>query len=302
MPNLQEKINNFNDTYGTLLDERFDTTIKKMQYLDMYMLGNGTKNLELATYARGLNSILKNYVESKTTMGPGFVYDMSGLKIADLVRDYEEIVAMKNAALETPRARAPYEGATMEKVVNHVLNESKKYDRTIGTMWADRVMSGKLTMEAMREMTENAYSNLSYARVDKVDSIDKKNIKDILMAKEAMEQVRERRGFFWKIMPWNWSKNSQEKAYLARLSMFEDSLMERGLPVNEMQEEISKTVMTSVYENAESVEADVKNVNNEMQNERQSIQVNEVNVNVQEKAVAPVEEAPVINAPTINKN
>ena len=69
-----------------------------------------------------------------------------------------------------------------------------------------------------------------------------------------MENVRAKRGFFWPILPWNWSRNSEEKAFLNKLTNALDLYKRNGLSDNileEIMENDNRMILNGVREETE---------------------------------------------------
>lgn len=131
---------------------------------------------------------------------------------------------------------------------------SERFGKSLSSVWADNIVDNVNVMYDLIDLSNTSMEKLKNANVRNLDSNDCDNIKNIVTAKKAMENVRAKRGFFWPILPWNWSRNSEEKAFLNKLTNTLDSYKRNGLSDDLLQEIMgndNRTILNGVSEETE---------------------------------------------------
>ena len=262
---LQEKINKFNNTYGATLDlTALERHANQFKYLDNFLFEKKNDNPELTAYLRGLNKALLDCIKDKLQMNENGNYDLSNFQIPEFIQDYEEIMAQKNEEAENSRNRAPFEGAKFKDVVKMAGNALGKYNKALSNVWADSILNGEFSVAQMQIMTNTSHLHLYNAMQPENERRGKKedgtwtdevkgSLRNLIAAKQAMENVRQQRGIFFKIF--SFRKNAAEKEYLASLTMLVEGYRAVGYPVEEVMSEVSASALKGAYENAKGYKA-----------------------------------------------
>lgn len=205
---------------------------------DMDTVRKGRDREALEEYYDTLSEALTAYLESKTYMADGKAYETEDISIRDFVDGFERVMqARYEDGLEEPRTtpRKPYEGAVVNAFMRSLWGEVRRFDKPLPEVWANNVLKKYDSMERMKAITEAADTRL--ATIERAEDLgeNRKDLANLVMVKQAMEKVRAGRGFFWRWAPWNWSRNSEEKEYLASLTAKVEAYKEKGFPVEEVK-------------------------------------------------------------------
>ena len=226
----------FNDTYGLEFSlEEYLAVSKKFRYINNFTMERTPSDTPLGAYCGALSKVLSTFAENKSKLEIGKAYDGSDFDIGKFIEDFEK-VAQARYESELPEGelptRKPYEGANFEKLATAALDSIKAYEKPLATVWANRILNNKISLDQMKSFTDDAIRNLEDA--DPSDLGDKrKDLNNVVRARRMMQTVRKHRGRFWRAMPWNWWRNSQEKAYLKALDDKIAEYQSRNFPVGE---------------------------------------------------------------------
>lgn len=247
---LEKKILNFNHYHGANMsvDKLEKTLQKKLKYYDDILIGKKDRNPELKKYLSGLTRILSECIREKFKISR--YADYRSLDILSFIRDYEAIMKARQEEVEYDRVRAPYEGADYNTLVTYVVNSTREYDQALSWNWAEDVLSGKLSINDMRAVTDVAIAELdALGNDEEFTGLEFSNLANVYWAMKAMEMVRQQRGFFFKIF--SFRINGREKEYFNQLVAAKDRFVSRGFPVADLQKVAYTSVMKETYEDVE---------------------------------------------------
>ena len=228
----------FNSEYGISLSIKgYQNQRKVFQNLDMFASPKvDSKNEPLAEYVDTLQVAFNKFLEKQTKMENGKEYEMYDFSIQKFIKDFDRVMQMKyESGLKEGEESAytPYAGANFTKLAQRVIKEAgRRFDKTLPEVWASNLEQGISTMEEMKAVTEQAEKDLEGVKAEDLSERQINQLGNIVTAKQAMEKLRASRGFWWKVAPWNWSRNSQEKQYLQELTEKVQKYDENGHPVN----------------------------------------------------------------------
>ena len=95
------------------------------------------------------------------------------------------------------RDRKPFEGMAFENVARGALGRiNERFGKSLSSVWADNIIDNVNVMYDLINLSNTSMENLRNANVKNLDSTDCDNIKNIVTAKKAMENVIAKRGFF----------------------------------------------------------------------------------------------------------
>ncbi len=205
------------------------TNRKILKTLGKNNLAPISNNPAANSYFDALSTALTLYVQKRIEVGNLHAYDIfsgdnhKSIYLSDFIIAFELMMQDKFKSDFSDgkelRDRKPFEGMAFENVARGALGRiNERFGKSLSSVWADNIIDNVNVMYDLINLSNTSMENLRNANVKNLDSTDCDNIKNIVTAKKAMENVRAKRGFFWPILPWNWSRNSEEKAFLNKLT------------------------------------------------------------------------------------
>ena len=216
-------------------------------------------------YFDALSAALTLYVQKKVEVGKTHAYDTfyndnhKNIYLSEFIIAFELMMQDKFKSDFSDgkelRDRKPFEGMAFEDVARGALGRIReRFDKSLSSVWADNIVDNVNVMYDLINISNTSMEELKNANVKNLDSTDCDNIKNIVTAKKAMENVRAKRGFFWPILPWNWSRNSEEKAFLNKLTDTLELYKRNGLSDNLLEEIMgndNRMILNGVQEETE---------------------------------------------------
>ena len=187
------------------------------------------------------------------------------IDIAGFILAFERVMREKFASdveegEETISERKPFEGAKFGVIARDMLRRvSQTYDKSLSDLWAKDVLAKRSVMKELKILTGKATSSIDTTvkteHQGRMDFITRdREVKTLITAKKAMEKVRAQRGYLWAILPWNWSRNSEEKAYLESLKNKLTEYESQGLTADVIAEIMHQDDSSVLSGNSESIE------------------------------------------------
>lgn len=234
----------FDKKYNVVLSiDKIANNAKKDEYLNEAL--GGKRNSLLTTYTNVLVKALSQCIEGNTEMSEKGKYGLKGFKMTEFVEEFEELLAARNM-LNGESNRKPYLGLKFTDVLDSVVANTQKMNKKLGELWAERVLKKGMSVDQMKTITDVASKNLSEVKNPKQLNEDgMHSLTNIIFAKNAMVQIREKRGFLWKLF--NRKENAMEKQYLKDLKMQIDRLAVKKFPVSEAIMANSNPVLKDAY-------------------------------------------------------
>ncbi len=249
---LDNKIVEFNSEHeATLTRALLETPPKKIHGLDLrFFQKQNRKGQRAILYHRIVAIALIQTIKNGLKINESGYYTLPDLNIAKFLLDFEEIMKLRQEESEYGRVRMPFEGINQEKLFNHLIDLTKRYDRDLSAIWAESVINEELSIEEMKRITDSAYNDFSTAEdPQNLGYAEKQKLGTFVTAATTMTLVREQRGFWWRVRhPF---LNSDEKAYYNQMMERFADLIKRGFPVSEMIAEHDKSLMKKIYKTAE---------------------------------------------------
>lgn len=223
------------------------TNKKILKTLGKNNLAPISNNPAANSYFDALSTALTLYVQKKVEVGNLDAYDIfsndshKSVSLSEFIIAFELMMQEKFKSDFSDgkelRGRKPFEGMAFETVARGALGRiNERFGKSLSSVWADNIVDNVNVMYELINLSNTSMENLKNADVRNLDYTDCNNIKNIVTAKKAMENVRAKRGFFWPILPWNWSRNSEEKAFLNKLTNTLDLYKSNGLSDDLLQE------------------------------------------------------------------
>ena len=301
--NLERKIAEFNAQHNaTLTQAMLDTPPKKLKGLDLHSFYKKKRHVQRAIlYHRRVAAVLMETLKNGVKINETCYYTLPELNISKFLDDFEETMKLRQEELEYDRKRKPYEGIPQEKLLNHLVDLTKRYDRKLSDVWADSVIEGSMTVKEMKRITDRMYTEFRDAQDPKNLEFDqRKKLGCCITALYAMQALREKRDFWFKIRhPF---LNSDEKAYLLQLERRYTELVMHEFPVLEAKNEFDKSLMTNVYKTVELVrnrknidESEEQMQENMQEQEQRRREISNVYEKLQPTVLDPVEQEKIID-------
>lgn len=216
-------------------------------------------------YFDALSAALTLYVQKKVEVGKTHAYDTfyndnhKNIYLSEFIIAFELMMQDKFKSDFSDgkelRDRKPFEGMAFEDVARGALGRIReRFDKSLSSVWADNIVDNVNVMHDLINLSNTSMEKLKNANVRNLDYTDRNNIKNIVTAKKAMENVRAKRGLFWAVLPWNWSRNSEEKAFLNKLTDTLELYKRNGLSDNLLEEIMgndNRMILNGVQEETE---------------------------------------------------
>lgn len=279
------ELTDFQNEFGISFNiDAYVTLRHKMKSTGIFIYDRNDPKERLETYTNTLYAALMDYVKSKVGMGDGQHYDVfkplassathddevaeeesPTVDIAGFILAFERVMREKFASdveegEETISERKPFEGGKFGVIARDMLRRvSQTYDKSLSDLWAENVLAKRSVMKELKILTGKATSSINDTvkteHQGRMDFITRdREVKTLITAKKAMERVRAQRGYLWAILPWNWSRNSEEKAYLASLKNKLTEYESQGLTAEVIAEIMHQDDSSVLSGNSESIE------------------------------------------------
>ena len=241
------------------------TNKKTLKTLGKNNLAPISNNPAANSYFDALSTALTLYVQKRMEVGNLHAYDIfsgdnhKSIYLSEFIIAFELMMQDKFKSDFSDgkelRDRKPFEGMAFENVARGALGRiNERFGKSLSSVWADNIIDNVNVMYDLINLSNTSMEELRNANVKNLDSTDCDNIKNIVTAKKAMENVRAKRGFFWPILPWNWSRNSEEKAFLNKLTDTLDLYKRNGLSddlLAEIMGNDNRMILSGVQEETE---------------------------------------------------
>jgi hypothetical protein len=275
-----DSLSNFCGYYNIDYDPNDLKTNKKiLKTLGKNNLAPISNNPAANSYFDALSTALTLYVQKRMEVGNLHAYDIfsgdnhKSIYLSDFIIAFELMMQDKFKSDFSDgkelRDRKPFEGMAFENVARSALGRIReRFGKSLSSVWADNIIDNVNVMYDLINISNTSMEELKNANVKNLDSTDCDNIKNIVTAKKAMENVRAKRGFFWPILPWNWSRNSEEKAFLNKLTDTLNLYKRNGLSDNLLAEIMgndNRMILSGVQEETED---DITAYNNLGENDK----------------------------------
>ena len=252
MPTLQEKLNQFFDTYHAIIDfEELELRSNQLLHLDNFLLDKETTDKKAIAYLRGLALTYVQALDNTAKMRSDGTYDFTSLDILQFVRDFEALMQVKHEDSKPLETRTPYGGASFPKAVNKIIEETTEtYNKPLHEIWAKNVLEKKYTVYEMKVVAEASIQALRNVSAREVGYEESKQLLNVLRSKAAMEKIRENRGRFWRMR--HPIDNYREKKFLKTLKDTIKEFERRGYPMELVMSANNKPIMESAFESVKS--------------------------------------------------
>ena len=250
-----EKMSQFRAKYNiTETFEEMDLSTRKFKYLDNFLFEKDSKNSLKKEFAKGLLFMLDGYIDGLLMPGVnGKAYNTDAFDIKEFIREFEDAMVTKHQETNPNVERKKYAGNGI-KMLDTIVERLNFHNKSLYTLWVDRIKTAKFDIPKVRAVTDNIYQNTK----DKASLADDKEVETTVMMYKAMEQAYGKRSIGWKLT--HWIRWYQEATYLDKLKEQVREFQGKGVNVNAIIERNSRNI---VGEETFKAMADVKRVNQE---------------------------------------
>ena len=259
---------------------------QKFQHLNNFLFESSTTANPAAQFVNWASRTMAMYFKANTNLRADGKY-MSGFNPQAFLRDFENLAKAKYESElsdgEEP-TRKKFAGARKRDLKSILVNNFKDMNKTLPTLWAEKLKKGTMTQNDLLLTTSNV--------MDNVDGIIKGNnapLKDqiinVVAAYEAMKQVRESRTGF---LGWLWKFIFRERNEIeeANLNLFEsqvNQLREKGYSVDKISADLTgKTVLGLEVESRDKVVENQPEERNNQANVEESEHIENSNLELKE--------------------
>lgn len=235
---------------------------QKFQYVNNFLNNDTVENNAASQFRNAMARTLSMYFEANTKLRADGKY-MSGFYPKKFLSDFEELASAKyHSELnegEQPQ-RKKFDGAKMRDLKKSLINNFKDLNKTLPTLWAEKLKNGSMTQNELLLATGNVMDALDSAMPESKIGLEDK-VTNVVAAHEALKQLRASRsgflGWLWKII--FRERNEIEKTNLNTLESQVNRLRTEGYPVDKIAEELtSKTVLGVELSTEKKAESDAR--------------------------------------------
>ena len=194
-----------------------------LRYADSFLTGASVDNSPAAQFVKWFSRTLSHYFETHTTPNQDGNY-ISSFDTQTFYNSFKALVQAKYDADAEEKDEFPLKLSEVltedlkPTIQNTIANCKRRYQKTLPTLWQENLKNGDLKLDTLKNITDNSYNSFN-PEVDAQEQVGK--FKNLLAAREAMQQLRASRsglwGWLWKVV-FNRSQNRQEKEYLQDLN------------------------------------------------------------------------------------
>ena len=252
MPTLETKISSFNSRYQVNLTSRQIVKVAETKLGSDSFTGfneNDEKVVQTSAYIKALTDALNDSLHANTKIQANGVYSLFDFDLVKFAREFEELVQTGNAESASPRKREPFEGMSLDDVMKRIKNSTKAYDKPLYSIWANKIVDGKISYEDLKSVTDGAIERIEYQEKSPNGSVQRNDLANVVYAHEAMFRVRQSRGFWWKVF--HLYQNYKEEKYLEALSYRISEYLGKNYPIDEISNSVSDSMMQGAYDNME---------------------------------------------------
>ena len=218
---------------------------QKFKYLNNFLFESSTTANPASQFINLMSRTLGMCFEANTNVKANGKYIFYP---QEFLRDFEKLASAKyHSELndgEEPQ-RKKYDGARKRDIKKILINNFKDLNKTLPTLWAEKLKKGTMTQNELLLATSNVMDNMDSV-IQSNDVPFEDRIINVVAAYETMKQIRESRTGFWG---WLWKlifreRNEIEQTNLETFESQVNRLREKGYPVDKISAEITgKTVL-----------------------------------------------------------
>lgn len=253
---LQNKQTAFNQKYGVNFDvEKMQSDTLRFALLDESLFDKiGDDVAKSENYFMFMRRMLLNSLDAKTNVSAEGKYNLENFDFANFINEFEEIVSQNNAESKNPQPRKPFEGFKYDALLQRVKGVAQPYNQSVYGIWSAKITNRKIkfTYENLKAVTDGAISAIETSITNADESFARKDLINIVYAKEAMAQVRASRTGWWKF--WHWYDNYKEGKYYDALVKKVEEYTEKGFSVGKILEEAPQELLKNAYIKTASAE------------------------------------------------
>lgn len=212
---------------------------KQLASMDDFIMDTSPADKARNVYMSTLSSALTSYINKKVKFESGKSYDLSNFKLHDFITEFDKLMnAIRTDEAEkekTEYTHRQFEGLPMDRVANEAwARVAPRFNKPLHEIWAGQIRKGSLPLEQLQNIT-----NRSTRLLDDMVGPDRsyhseanKDLADVIMIKNTMEEAINQRSWTSWLIPWNWGPNLRENAYLRELEGKINTYRDNKFPVD----------------------------------------------------------------------
>ena len=212
---------------------------KQLASMDDFIMDTSPADKARNVYMSTLSSALTSYINKKVKFESGKSYDLSNFKLHDFITEFDKLMdAIRSDEAEeakTEYTHRQFEGLPMDRVANEAwARVAPRFNKPLHEIWAGQIRKGSLPLEQLQNIT-----NRSTRLLDDMVGPDRsyhseanKDLADVIMIKNTMEEAINQRSWTSWLIPWNWGPNLRENAYLRELEGKINTYRDNKFPVD----------------------------------------------------------------------
>ena len=218
---------------------------QKFRYVNEFLNKGSVENSRAPQFINLMSRTLGMCFEANTNVKANGKYIFYP---QEFLRDFEKLASAKyHSELndgEEPQ-REKYDGARKRDIKKILINNFKDLNKTLPTLWAEKLKKGTMTQNELLLATSNVMDNMD-SLIQSNDVPFEDRIINVVAAYETMKQIRESRTGFWG---WLWKfifreRNEIEQTNLETFESQVNRLREKGYPVDKISADLTgKTVL-----------------------------------------------------------
>ena len=225
---------------------------QKFRYVNEFLNKGSVENGRASQFINLMSRTLGMCFEANTNVKANGKYIFYP---QEFLRDFEKLASAKYFSElndgETPQ-RKKYDGARKRDIKKILINNFKYLNKTLPTLWAEKLKKGTMTQNELLLATSNVMDNMDSV-IQSNDVPFEDRIINVVAAYETMKQIRESRtgflGWLWKFI--FRERNEIEQTNLETFESQVNRLREKGYPVDKISADLTgKTVLGLEVESA----------------------------------------------------
>ena len=212
---------------------------KQLAGMDDFMISTSPQEKAQGVYTSVLSSALASHLNKKVKMEPGKSYDLSDFNIVDFINEFDKVMeAIRSEEAETEKTAYTHrklEGLPMGRVAKDAWTRvAAGFNKPLHEIWAGQIRKGTLAPENLQSVTDSSIGMLDGMITNNMKYSDaaKKDLANVVMAKNAMAEAINKRSWTSWLNPFNWGPNRRENAYLKALNEKINTYRQNNFPVD----------------------------------------------------------------------
>ena len=244
---LQKKLDDFNAKYNVHFDiESMENSARIDDSFEEYKFDKkDPQAARVERYYKTLMELLDKAIIEKTKITGNGQYDIGNFNLTQFVDSFEALLAQRSKELGV-QDRPPFETIKRSSLFNRVHAAADQYNQPVYGIWAKTILDKKFTYRDLKAVSDNAVNSIEANRDSADGVISRRDLTNVVYAKEAMEKVRQSRTGWWKLF--HLYENFKEWQYLTSLTEKVTEYAEAKFRVKEILDEANPEMLKTAYD------------------------------------------------------